>query len=59
MLPPLLASQPALPAPLPTCAPCTPVAPGGLTENDFIVAARINKADVAADLVKRKARFWA
>lgn len=33
--------------------------PGGLTENDFIVAAHINCLNVAELLPKRKARFWA
>jgi pterin-4a-carbinolamine dehydratase len=32
---------------------------GGLTENDFIVAAHINELDVTELLQKRKARFWA
>jgi hypothetical protein len=46
---------------------CTPALPlsvlvgnaGGLTENDFIVAAHINELDVTELLQKRKARFWA
>jgi 4a-hydroxytetrahydrobiopterin dehydratase len=32
---------------------------GGLTENDFIIAACINDLNVADLLAKRKARFWA
>eukprot|EP00775_Hariotina_reticulata_P004129 gene4129-4376_t len=32
---------------------------GGLTENDFIVAALINDTDVSQLLQKRKARYWA
>eukprot|EP00884_Botryococcus_braunii_P000804 jgi/Botrbrau1/10724/Bobra.357_1s0025.1 len=32
---------------------------GGLTENDFIVAAKINQLDVSDLLPKRKPRFWA
>jgi 4a-hydroxytetrahydrobiopterin dehydratase len=32
---------------------------GGLTDNDFIVAAHINALNVADLLQKRKARFWA
>jgi hypothetical protein len=34
-------------------------AAGGLTENDFIVAAHINDLDLTELLAKRKARFWA
>lgn len=37
----------------------TAAAAGGLTENDFIVAAHINAADLSELLQKRKARFWA
>jgi hypothetical protein len=32
---------------------------GGLTENDFIVAAHINDMDMSELLAKKKARFWA
>ncbi|KXZ55031.1 hypothetical protein GPECTOR_3g192 [Gonium pectorale] len=32
---------------------------GGLTENDFIVAAKINELNVSDLLPKRKQRFWA
>jgi hypothetical protein len=32
---------------------------GGLTENDFIIAALINDIDLSQLLQKRKARFWA
>eukprot|EP00877_Chromochloris_zofingiensis_P001434 jgi/Chrzof1/11291/Cz05g31090.t1 len=32
---------------------------GGLTENDFIVAAKVNDLDLSDLLQKRKARFWA
>jgi hypothetical protein len=39
-------------------AACTPTK-GGLTENDFIVAANINMLGVTDLLAKRKARFWA
>lgn len=35
------------------------VSAGGLTENDFIVAAHINNLDLTELLTKRKARFWA
>jgi hypothetical protein len=38
---------------------CVCVAAGGLTENDFIVAAHINELDLTELLQKRKARFWA
>lgn len=40
-------------------AELTTAAKGGLTENDFIVAAHINDLDVSDLLQKRKARFWA
>jgi hypothetical protein len=43
----------------PTCLPALPHAPGGLTEADFIVAAKINSLDVSSLLPKRKARYWA
>lgn len=32
---------------------------GGLTENDFIMAAKINELDVGDLLPKKKPRFWA
>mmetsp|Transcript_43417 Transcript_43417/g.130229 ORF Transcript_43417/g.130229 Transcript_43417/m.130229 type:complete len:218 (-) Transcript_43417:530-1183(-) len=32
---------------------------GGITENDFIIASRMNDADVKALQAKKKARFWA
>lgn len=32
---------------------------GGLTENDFIIAARINDADLTEMLKPRRQRFWA
>jgi hypothetical protein len=32
---------------------------GGLTENDFIVAAHINELNLSELLQKRKARYWA
>jgi len=32
---------------------------GGLTENDFIVAAHINQLDVSDVVAKKKARYWA
>jgi hypothetical protein len=37
--------------------PCLPS--GGLTENDFIMAAKINMVDVADLMPKKKPRFWA
>jgi len=37
----------------------TTAAAGGLTENDFIVAAHINDMDMTELLAKKKARFWA
>jgi hypothetical protein len=40
--------------------PCFAILPpGGLTENDFIIADRINSTDLTELLAKRKARFWA
>jgi 4a-hydroxytetrahydrobiopterin dehydratase len=32
---------------------------GGLTENDFIVAAKVNELDIKPLLPQRKPRFWA
>jgi 4a-hydroxytetrahydrobiopterin dehydratase len=40
-------------------AEITTPAKGGLTENDFIIADRINSTDLTEMLAKRKARFWA
>ncbi|KAF8062020.1 DJ1B [Scenedesmus sp. PABB004] len=40
-------------------AELTTAAQGGLTENDFIVAAHINAADLKPLLAARKARYWA
>lgn len=35
------------------------LAAGGLTENDFILAAKINALEIADLMPKRKQRFWA
>jgi hypothetical protein len=32
---------------------------GGLTANDFIVAAKVNKLDLSDVLKKKRAKFWA
>ncbi|WIA18001.1 hypothetical protein OEZ85_009488 [Tetradesmus obliquus] len=40
-------------------AEITTTALGGLTENDFIIADRINSTDLTELLAKRKQRFWA
>jgi 4a-hydroxytetrahydrobiopterin dehydratase len=32
---------------------------GGLTENDFIIASKINDLDLADLLPKKKPKFWA
>lgn len=40
-------------------AEVTTPAKGGLTENDFIIASRINNADLTELLARRKQRFWA
>jgi 4a-hydroxytetrahydrobiopterin dehydratase len=40
-------------------AELTTHAAGGLTENDFIMAAKINQLELGDLLPKRKAKFWA
>jgi hypothetical protein len=45
--------------PAAACVACFFVRAGGLTENDFIIADRINSTDLTELLAKRKARFWA
>jgi 4a-hydroxytetrahydrobiopterin dehydratase len=40
-------------------AELTTHAAGGLTENDFIMAAKINEVELADLLTKRKPKFWA
>lgn len=44
---------------VPLRARLLPIPAGGLTENDFIVASKINDLNLADLLPKRKQRFWA
>lgn len=47
------------PTPPPAQLPARPLTAGGLTENDFILAAKINDLEFGDLMPPRKQKFWA